>query len=43
MTREELIERATHIHDDEGCGCDPKYIMSCPNMAAAILRAGKSA
>jgi hypothetical protein len=42
MTREELIARSTHIHDDAGCGCDPKYLMSCPRMAAAILEAGQA-
>lgn len=37
-TREELIAKATKIHNDEGCGCDPKYLMSCPKFATAILR-----
>jgi hypothetical protein len=40
MEREEIIARAIHIHDEAGCGCDPKYIMSCPNMANAILQVG---
>lgn len=38
-TREELITKATEIHNREGCGCDPKYLMSCGKFAAAILRA----
>lgn len=40
-TREEVIAVATHLHDESGCGCDPKYLMSCPNMANAVLRAGR--
>ena len=40
-TREELIAVATHLHDESGCGCDPKYLMSCPNMANAVLQAGQ--
>lgn len=43
-TREELITRAKQEHD-KVCSCDPidyldtfaKYLMSCPEMAAAIL------
>lgn len=41
MTHNEVLKKARIIHDQIGCGCDPKYLMSCPNMAAAILRAGK--
>lgn len=41
MTREELIEVAAGLHDEDGCSCDPRYLMSCPNMANAILRAGQ--
>jgi hypothetical protein len=41
VTREELIEAATHLHDETGCQCDPKYLMSCPNMANATLQAGR--
>lgn len=40
LTREELIAAATVLHDREGCSCDRKYLMSCPNMASAILRSG---
>lgn len=40
-TREELIEVATGLHDEGGCSCDRRYLMSCPNMANAILRAGR--
>ena len=40
VTREELIAAATALHDKEGCSCDRKYLMSCPNMANAILRSG---
>lgn len=36
MNREELIARAKPEHD-KVCSCDPKYLMSCPKMAAAIL------
>lgn len=41
-TREELIAEATRIHDEQGCGCDPKYLMSCPRLAQAILSLGRS-
>ena len=34
--REELIARATREHN-KLCSCDPRYLMSCPKMAAAIL------
>ncbi len=40
-TREELIEVATHLHDESGCQCDPKYLMPCSNMAATILEVGR--
>jgi hypothetical protein len=40
-TREELIEVATGLHDVTGCSCDRRYLMSCPNMANAVLQAGK--
>jgi len=43
MTRDELIAAATELHDQEGCSCDRRYLMSCPNMANAILRAGAAA
>ena len=32
----------TVLHDEE-CSCDRKYLMSCPNMAAAIPRSGPAA
>jgi hypothetical protein len=41
LTREELIAAAAHLHDESGCQCDPKYLMSCPAMASAILQAGR--
>lgn len=34
--REEMIAKAKIAHD-KVCNCDPKYIMSCPKMAQAIL------
>lgn len=40
-SREEILAVATHLHDESGCGCDPKYLMSCPHMAAAVLEAGR--
>jgi hypothetical protein len=40
-TREELTAVAAHLHDEGGCGCDPKYLTSCPRMAAAVLEAGR--
>lgn len=43
VTREELIAAATVLHDQEGCSCDRKYLMSCPQMANAILRSGPAA
>jgi hypothetical protein len=39
-SREELIRKATEIHDQKGCHCDRKYLMSCPNLANAILQLG---
>lgn len=39
MTREEIIARAKVAHDQE-CSCDPRYLMSCGVMAAAILKLG---
>jgi hypothetical protein len=39
LNREQLIEQAGKIHARE-CSCDPKYVMSCPNMANIILRFG---
>jgi hypothetical protein len=41
LTREELIKVAAGLHDEAGCGCDPRYLMSCPNMAGAVLQAGQ--
>lgn len=43
MTRQELINKATELHDADGCSCDRRYLMSCPRMANAILQAGKGA
>lgn len=40
---EKLVARAIDIHDALGCGCDRKYLRSCPRLAAAILQAGKEA
>jgi hypothetical protein len=37
--RGELIQQAREIHARE-CPCDPKYTMSCPNMANIVLRLG---
>lgn len=36
LTREQIIAAATKIHDDGGCQCDRKYLMSCPRMASAV-------
>lgn len=41
LTREELIEVAAGLHDETGCSCDPRYLMSCPSMANAVLQAGR--
>jgi hypothetical protein len=41
LTREGLIAVATHLHDEAGCSCDPRYLMSCPSMANAVLQAGR--
>lgn len=41
LTRQELIEVAASLHDEAGCSCDRRYLMSCPNMANAILQAGR--
>jgi len=40
LTREELTEVAAGLHDETGCSCDPRYLMSCPSMANAVLQAG---
>lgn len=37
LRRERIIAAATVIHDEQGCGCDRRYLMSCPRLAAAIL------
>jgi hypothetical protein len=39
LSREQLLEQAERIHARE-CSCDPRFIMSCPNMANIILRFG---
>jgi hypothetical protein len=41
LTREKLIEVAAGLHDEAGCSCDRRYLMSCPQMASAILQAGR--
>jgi hypothetical protein len=41
LTRGELIAVATHLHDESGCQCDPRYLMSCPVMANSVLQAGR--
>ena len=38
--RNKLLAEGIRIHDEQGCSCDRKYIMSCPNLAAAILSLG---
>lgn len=40
LTRERLIEVGAGLHDETGCPCDRRYLMSCPGMASAILQAG---
>lgn len=37
-----ILAEALKLHDAEGCTCDRRYIMSCPNMAQAILKQGKN-
>lgn len=37
LTREQIIAQATAIHDEQRCGCDRRYLMSCQRLAAAIL------
>jgi len=39
-TQETIIAAAKAEHDRE-CSCDPRYLMSCGKMAAAILRQGR--
>lgn len=41
LTREELIEVAAAAHDEAGCSCDRRYLMSCPKMTSAILQASR--
>lgn len=43
VTRDQLVAAATAAHDEQGCGCDRRYLMSCPKFAAAILSLGKQA
>lgn len=43
QTRTLLVEAATAIHDEQGCSCDRRYLMSCPRLAAAILGLAASA
>ena len=40
--RKQIIAAATKIHDDGGCHCDRKYLMSCTRMASAILSTAKA-
>jgi hypothetical protein len=40
MTREEIVAEATRRHNATGCRCDRRYIMSCPQMASAVLEMG---
>jgi hypothetical protein len=40
-SREEIIARARRVHDESGCSCDRRYIMSCPRMTAAVLAQGR--
>ncbi len=39
VTRDEIVVIAKAIHDEHGCRCDQKYIMSCARMASAVLEA----
>ena len=41
-TREGILASARARHD-QTCACDPRYVMSCGTMAAAILEAGAGA
>jgi hypothetical protein len=36
MTIEEILMRATHIHDQR-CFCDPKYLLSCSMLQQIIM------
>jgi len=38
---EAVVGVAKLAHDTSGCGCDPRYLASCPRFAQAILDAGK--
>lgn len=40
MSKEFIIGRAREEHD-RICSCDPKYFMSCPKLAQAILNTTK--
>lgn len=42
LTREQILTKATEIHDETGCRCDRKYLYSCVRLAQAILEVGKS-
>lgn len=39
VPRDVLLTRG-RIEHDKVCSCDPRYLMSCPRMAAAILAQG---
>lgn len=38
--RDRLLRLARQTHD-KVCSCDPRYLMSCPRMAVAVLEAGR--
>jgi PadR family transcriptional regulator len=35
-SEQEILDQAKAAHD-RVCSCDPRYLMSCPRMAQAIL------
>lgn len=37
LTREQILAAAIAVHDEQGCGCERKYLMICQNLVAAIL------
>lgn len=41
LNRDNVLSAAQKIHDESGCQCDPRYIMSCARMGPAILEVGR--
>lgn len=38
--RDIILEAALRKHDEDGCTCDRRYVMSCMRLAQAVLVVG---